>query len=126
MIAESKGPIAEAAVSSTPGDKVSALGVDRRPVCPSSRFFAAFIDPSRWVCLSSSVFARQPAAPNSNALFRAVAFIVGFAAVMIAYHTILEGVAGTSSGWWLTEKRSCERIAPKWDYGARHSEIACA
>lgn len=59
-IAESKGPIAEAAVSSTPGDKVSALGVDRRPVCPSSRFFAAFIDPSRWVCLSSSVFARQP------------------------------------------------------------------
>jgi hypothetical protein len=68
----------------------------------------------------------SPAAPNSNALFRAVAFIVGFAAVMIAYHTILEGVAGTTLGWWLTEKRSCERIAPKWDYGARHSEIACA
>jgi hypothetical protein len=45
----------------------------------------------------------SPAAPNSNPLFRAVAFIVGFAVIMIAYHTILEGVAGTTLGWWLTE-----------------------
>jgi len=68
----------------------------------------------------------SPAAPNSNALFRAVAFIVGFAVIMIAYHTILEGVAGTTLSWWLTEIAVVRELAPKWDYGARHSEIACA
>ncbi|MGD0327257.1 MAG: RDD family protein [Halobacteriota archaeon] len=36
-------------------------------------------------------------------MFRAVAFIVGFAVVMIANQRILEGVAGTTLGWWLTE-----------------------
>jgi len=62
----------------------------------------------------------SPAAPNSNALFRAVAFIVGFAVVMIAYHTILEGVAGTTLGWWLTEivvVRACAEV------GLRRSEL---
>jgi hypothetical protein len=40
----------------------------------------------------------SPAAPNGNALFRAVAFIAGFAVALIAYHNILEGVAGTTLG----------------------------
>jgi uncharacterized RDD family membrane protein YckC len=45
----------------------------------------------------------SPAAPNGNAFFHAVAFVAGFAVALIAYHTILEGVAGTTLSKWLLQ-----------------------
>jgi uncharacterized RDD family membrane protein YckC len=53
--------------------------------------------------LFGDLFSALAAAPNGITRFRAVAFVVGFAVVLIAYHTILEGIAGATLGKWLLQ-----------------------
>lgn len=104
-MSESKGPIAEVAVTPTPVDQVRSLTPIEDLLAPlSARFFAALID-SLLICF---VFLPLFLLVSTDTLkgdvtLLAVTFIFSFAIVLIIYHTLLEGIKGVTLGKWLLQ-----------------------
>jgi len=108
-MSESKGPIAEVAVTPTPVDQVRSLTPIEDLLAPlSARFFFAALIDGLFICfvLLPLFLLVSTDTPNGNVTRLAVTFIFSFAIVLIAYHTILEGIKGVTLGKPLTDSGS--------------------
>ncbi|MGZ7134073.1 MAG: RDD family protein [Halobacteriota archaeon] len=104
-MSESKGPIAEVAVTPTPVEEVRSLTPIENLLAPlSARFFAALID-SLLICfvfLPLFLLVTTDTL-NGNFTLLAVTFIFSFAIVLIVYHIFSEGIKGATLGKWLLQ-----------------------
>jgi hypothetical protein len=112
-MAESKGPIAEAAVTPAPVDQVQRPGSLDDLLGPlSSRFVAAVIDALfiGFVLLPLLLLTSSEVLNGRMPLYT-VGFLASFAIVLIAYHTVLEWARGVTLGKWLLQVAVVGRIS---------------
>lgn len=104
-MSESKGPIAEVAVTPTPVDQFRSLTPIEDLLAPlSARFFAALID-SLLICFAFVPLFLLVSTDtlNGNVSLLTVTFIFSFAIVLIIYYTLLEGIKGVTLSKWLLQ-----------------------